>query len=173
LLAAFHEQLLRGESPLTVAERELIATYVSWVNRCRYCFETHAATAGHFGVRRDLIDALTAEAECSDVPERLRPMLRFARKLTLQHWEMDETDSSAVLEAGWDGRALHDLILIVATFNFMNRFVHGHGIHAEDALWKQRGQYLFEYGYADLVAQASIAGERRDELVSTPVDSPN
>jgi alkylhydroperoxidase family enzyme len=36
-LIEFHEVLLRGPSPFTEAERELIAAYVSGLNRCRYC----------------------------------------------------------------------------------------------------------------------------------------
>jgi len=32
----FHEVLLRGSSPFTEAERELIAVYVSGLNGCRY-----------------------------------------------------------------------------------------------------------------------------------------
>src|SRR6516225_4843381 len=36
-LLEYHEILLRGPSPLTVAERELIAAYVSALNACNYC----------------------------------------------------------------------------------------------------------------------------------------
>jgi alkylhydroperoxidase family enzyme len=35
-LLEYHQALLRGPSPLTVAERELIAAYVSGLNACRY-----------------------------------------------------------------------------------------------------------------------------------------
>ncbi len=34
-LIEYHEVLLRGPSPLSVAERELIAAYVSGLNACR------------------------------------------------------------------------------------------------------------------------------------------
>ncbi|MGH4017277.1 MAG: hypothetical protein ACRDSL_25785 [Pseudonocardiaceae bacterium] len=36
-LLDYHQVLLRGPSPLTVAERELIAAYVSGLNVCGYC----------------------------------------------------------------------------------------------------------------------------------------
>jgi alkylhydroperoxidase family enzyme len=35
-LLEFHEVLLRGPSPFTEGERELIAAYVSGLNGCRY-----------------------------------------------------------------------------------------------------------------------------------------
>nr|BFE85241.1 hypothetical protein GCM10020093_078420 [Planobispora longispora] len=37
--------LLRGENSLSRGERELIAAYVSALNRCRFCYFTHAAFA--------------------------------------------------------------------------------------------------------------------------------
>ena len=37
--------LLRGESPLSEAERELIAAYVSHRNNCMFCRNSHAAAA--------------------------------------------------------------------------------------------------------------------------------
>ena len=38
--------LLRGESPLSEAERELIAAYVSaYRNNCAFCWNSHAAAA--------------------------------------------------------------------------------------------------------------------------------
>jgi len=39
--------LLRGPHTLTQAERELIATYVSAQNECRYCQTIHGAIAAH------------------------------------------------------------------------------------------------------------------------------
>lgn len=35
-LSQFTQVLLRGESPLTPAERELIASYTSYLNNCHY-----------------------------------------------------------------------------------------------------------------------------------------
>ncbi|MGH8918907.1 MAG: carboxymuconolactone decarboxylase family protein [Actinomycetes bacterium] len=49
-LIDFHQALLRGPSPLSVAERELIAAYVSGLNACGYCHGVHAAPAAAFGV---------------------------------------------------------------------------------------------------------------------------
>ena len=40
--------LLRGESTLTEAERELIATVVSHGNQCKFCTAAHTAAADAF-----------------------------------------------------------------------------------------------------------------------------
>jgi hypothetical protein len=47
-LIQFHEALLRGPSPFTEGERELIAAYVSGLNHCRCC---HGVQSGR-GVAR-------------------------------------------------------------------------------------------------------------------------
>jgi AhpD family alkylhydroperoxidase len=46
-LSELAEVLLRGPSTLTQAERELIGTYVSSQNDCRYCQAIHGAVAAH------------------------------------------------------------------------------------------------------------------------------
>ena len=56
LLIAFHTAVLRGDSPLTAGERELIAAFVSGLNACTYCHGVHAATARAFGVEEALLD---------------------------------------------------------------------------------------------------------------------
>jgi AhpD family alkylhydroperoxidase len=49
--------LLRGESPLTEAERELIAAYVSNRNDTMFCMMSHAAAARHlYGDDKNIVD---------------------------------------------------------------------------------------------------------------------
>lgn len=134
LLSQYHEQILRGPSPLTVAERELIAAYVSGLNRCKFCHETHLTAAELFGVPGDLVRSLVEDRALTEAPENLRPLLAYARKLTLDQSDIAAEDAEDVFRAGWSERALHDLILITAMFNFMNRFVHGHGIEGDESL---------------------------------------
>jgi uncharacterized peroxidase-related enzyme len=157
LLRSYHECILRGASPLTISERELIATYVSGLNSCKFCHETHLEAAFHFGIDRELVVSLVADPDVSDAPERLRPLLRYARILTLNQTSIQQQDADAVRDAGWDERALHDLILIAAMFNFMNRFVHGHGIHGDASQWKVSGRYLFEHGYKGVAPYTAAA----------------
>ena len=73
-LIEFHEVLLRGPSPFSEGERELIATYVSSLNQCRYCQGVHAATAERLGVSAAAIQQLGWNLD--DVPEKMQPVLR-------------------------------------------------------------------------------------------------
>lgn len=73
------DALLRGPSPLSPADRETIAAYVSARNECTFCAETHGAVARHMHAAQagashrhvhaahgDTADTRTAEAGSAD-----------------------------------------------------------------------------------------------------------
>lgn len=129
-LLEYHDRLLRDPSPLTVAERELIAAYVSGVNSCTYCHGAHIIAARAFGISQDLFEGLMADLETSAVDEKLKPILAYVGKLTRTPSLMTDADAVPVYAAGWDEQALFDAISVCALFNFMNRIVEGSGIKA-------------------------------------------
>ena len=141
--------IMRGSSPLTPGERELIGAYVSGLNSCRYCAGGHAAAAEAFGVAPRFLQALLDEPETAPVSEKLKPILAYVRKLTLSSSRMTQADADAVYAAGWDERALSDAIAVCCMFNFMNRLVDGHGVKANPAVFAERGRRHKELGYID------------------------
>lgn len=149
-LLDYHELVMRGPSLFTVAERELIAAYVSGVNECAYCHGVHTATAEACGVPKGLSPAAVADLDAAPVDERMRPVLRYVGKLTSTPGGITQEDADEVLAAGWDERALHDAVLVCALFNFMNRVVNGLGIRADQDYFTKSGERLVELGYAGL-----------------------
>ena len=122
-LIEFHEILLRGSSPFTEAERELIAAYVSGLNHCRYC---HAV--------RQLVEG----GETNFIPEKMRPVLRYAQKLTDRPDSVTRDDADAILAAGGNETALYHTVAVTALFNFMNRLVEGLGIELDHIFAQQQ-----------------------------------
>lgn len=120
--------IMRADSPLSKGDRELIAAYVSALNRCDYCFNGHAQLAVNYGVRRELIDDIVKDIESSQAPEAFKPILNYVRKLTLEPANMSQQDADLVFAAGWSEKALQDAILVCCRFNFMNRLSLGHGL---------------------------------------------
>lgn len=151
-LIAYHEVLLRGPSALSVAERELIAAFVSALNACGYCHGVHAATAEAFGVDPVLMDALVSDVDRAPIEERLRPVFRFVRKLTLTPSRVTAADRAAITAAGWPEPALHDIAAICGLFNLMNRIVDGLGISADADYTARSATRLRAGGYAGLLA---------------------
>lgn len=149
-LLAYHEALLRGPSPLSVAERELIAAYVSGLNQCRYCHGVHTAAAEAFGVAPGRLQDLLADLEGTAEP-KLKPLLAYAQKLTLTPSRITAADAEAVYAAGWDEQALFDAVSVCALFNLMNRLVDGLGISADRAYFDEAGARLLREGYQGLI----------------------
>ena len=151
-LLEMHEAIMRAPSALTPGQRELIAAYVSGLNRCQYCHGVHAETAKAYeDIPRQAVDRMLADLETAGFDEKIKPILRLARKLTQTPADVTEADTRAVLEAGWGEKALHDAIMVVCCFNFMNRLLEGHGVHGHEALFKERGPMLKKYGYLPLI----------------------
>ncbi|MDP2405845.1 MAG: peroxidase-related enzyme [Hydrogenophaga sp.] len=151
-LVEFHTAALRNEGPLEPRHKELIAAYVSGLNACQYCFGVHAETAKAFGLEAGTLERLLADIDSADVDERLKPLLRYARKLTLEPSRMTEADAQAVFAAGWSEAALHEAVLTVCLFNFMNRLLEGHGVKGNPGVFSARGQALRDEGYEPLLA---------------------
>jgi uncharacterized peroxidase-related enzyme len=127
-ILAYHDALLRGDSPLSIAERELIAAYVSGLNACGFCFGAHKLYARAFGVDETVIDALIENLETAPVDDKLKPILRYVAKLKDLPPKLTAADANAVYQAGWPERALYDAIQVAALFHFMNRIIDGTGV---------------------------------------------
>jgi uncharacterized peroxidase-related enzyme len=150
-LIEFHEVLLRGPSPFTEMERELIAAYVSGLNHCRYCHGVHTATAERLGAAAGLVSRLLESVELGDAPPKMRPILHYARKLTRDPASITAGDVGAILTAGWNETALYHTAAVTALFNFMNRLVEGLGIELNPAYAKGAAQRLADRGYLPLI----------------------
>ena len=137
-LMRFHDAVLRGESALSIAERELLAAYVSSQNDCQFCFNSHRVYAAKYGIEPTLFDAINEDLDSAPVSPRMRALLGFARKLTLQPARVLQQDTHALVEAGWSDEAIHDAILVIGLFNMMNRIIFGHGISPHASLYEQR-----------------------------------
>ncbi len=168
-LLAYHEALLRGPSPFSAGERELIAAYVSGLNACDFCHDIHAQTAAAFGIDIQTLGALLTDPGSAPVDVRLRPVLSFVHKLTLSPSRIAPADAEAVFAAGWDDHALHDATAICGLFNLMNRLVGGLGIEADAVHTKFAAECLATISYAGFLpllrtAKQTHAGSNRLSL---------
>ena len=93
-------------------------------------------------------------------PEKLSPAQRVTRAIEaalqrgVRPWVKPWSDTVAagpmVLPRRANGIAYRG-INVVALFNFMNRYVHGHGLALADAVLSERGKLLQSGGYDRLI----------------------
>lgn len=145
------QELLRGPSTLTPGERELIAAYVSSENDCFFCTSAHSAAARHLlGNREELVDEVRSDPDTADVSDKLKALLRIAKKVQQSGLRVTPDDVDLARREGATDKEIHDTVLIAAAFCMFNRYVDGLGTWSPDdpGMYDQQGARLAENGYA-------------------------
>lgn len=150
-IVELHELILRRESPLSPLEREILATFVSSVNRCDYSTKVHCAIIREMGASDELCVAISSyladNVDELPVDPKLKPLLHYVRKLTLRPESLSMADAATVYAAGWEERALYDAIMVCSLYNMMNRLVIGIGLDAPDSLNPENIRTISHLGY--------------------------
>jgi uncharacterized peroxidase-related enzyme len=156
--ARLHEVLLRGPSAFSIAERELMGAFVSALNRCKFCHGEHEAVARRFGIEAGVLDDLLASRPNPGINPALEPVFAYLRKVTLTPSQIEAGDVQGIHEAGWDDRALLQVVAIAGLFAFDNRIIDGLGIppHEPEKL-RATVERLYADGYTS--TEKFIAGE--------------
>jgi uncharacterized peroxidase-related enzyme len=144
------EILLRGESTLTCAEREMIASYVSHQNECHFCHSSHgAAAAHHLDGNLNLMDDIKAGFKETEISSKLRALLNIAKKVQEMGNRVAEEDIENARTEGATDREIHDTVLIAAAFCMFNRYVDGLGTWSpqEKEAYDEMGKMLAHEGY--------------------------
>ena len=143
------EVLLQGPSTLSKGERELIATYVSSLNHCRYCSSIHGAIAKAHLKDGNIVARVKSDPETAPVSDKLKALLRIAEKVQMGGGSVSDQDVAAAREEGATDVEIHDAVLIAAAFCMFNRYVDGLATWAPDdpRLYDQMGEHRAEMGY--------------------------
>ncbi|HWB26680.1 MAG TPA: peroxidase-related enzyme [Chitinophagaceae bacterium] len=144
------QALLRSESTLTEAERELIAAYVSKRNDTMFCMMSHAAASRClYGDDRDIVDDVLDDMPNAPVSDKLKTLLNIAGKVQVLGKEVSEDDVAAARKYGATDREIHDAVLIAAAFSMYNRYVDGLAswTPTDPAAYEEMGRRMAEKGY--------------------------
>jgi uncharacterized peroxidase-related enzyme len=137
LLFKLLEDIKGSFSPLGKGIRELIVAYTSDLNQSESCYKAHKSLFKELGIDEFAYGQLKSDIDTADVDEKLKPLLRFVKKLTLTPDQITQADVNLIYEVGWDERALLDTVRLCAVVNCMNRFTMGIGIHKKADHGKQ------------------------------------
>ncbi|NCO21523.1 MAG: peroxidase-related enzyme [Rhodobacterales bacterium] len=149
-LLEYHDAVLRSDSELTIGERELIAAYVSSINDCHYCFSAHRDHARAWGMDAGLFGNVQIDLDHPALPERMRPVLAFARRLTADPAGVGQADAQGIFDAGFSEEGLFDIISVTALYNFMNRILEGAGIKKHIRVTEMTDEMRRNYRYTHL-----------------------
>jgi uncharacterized peroxidase-related enzyme len=150
-LYALAQVLLRGESPLSEAERELIAAYVSSRNECMFCMSSHAAAARYlFKDKKQVVDFVLDNYQSAPISAKLKALLHIAGKVQQNGKAVLPEDVAQARINGANDRDIHDTVLIAATFSMFNRYVDGLAslTPTDPKEYEAMGERMGEIGYA-------------------------
>lgn len=144
------EVLLRGSNTLTSAEREMLASYVSFRNRCDFCQLSHgAAAAAHLGGDARPIDSVIRDVRTADVSDKMKALLVIAGRVQEAGKGVTSQDVAMARQHGATDREIHDTVLIAAAFSMYNRYVDGLATWQprDPAMYREMGLRMATQGY--------------------------
>jgi uncharacterized peroxidase-related enzyme len=125
-------EIMFSKSPLSRAEREMIAVVVSATNGCSYCQAHHGAALIQYWKTADRVELLKQKPLEAAESEREKALCQYAIGLTLHPDDFEGVNRTENLRlAGLEDRAILDATLVVGYFNFVNRIVLGLGVEME------------------------------------------
>ena len=143
----FTHEAMRGPSAWSVADRELMAAYVSTVNGSAFCVGAHTATASQAYQDGAKVRAVLADLESAPVEEPLRATLRMLGTLTAGG-TLSAGDMRNVLAAGVSPQQVQDALAVCAAFNTTGRLADAFGFEVLSPEGFEAGaKYLLKRGY--------------------------
>ena len=143
----FTHEAMRGPSAWSVADRELMAAYVSKVNDSAFCIGAHSATAGQAYQDGAKVQAVLADLDSAPIEEGLRATLRMLGTLT-REGKVGAGNVRQVLSAGVSREQVEDALAVCAAFNTTDRLADAFGFEVlSPAGFEAGAKYLLKRGY--------------------------
>jgi uncharacterized peroxidase-related enzyme len=167
-LSELADTLLHAPGTLSAGERELIAAYVSALNGCVYCCNSHAAIAACHLHDEAIVDAVVADPERAAISPKLKALLAVAVRVQQGGRHVRDEDITRARGEGATDLEIHDTVLIAAAFCMYNRYVDGLGTWTPTDRdgYRQRAQFVADHGYTSVLRQVPPAATQGDATKS-------
>lgn len=143
----FTQAAMRGPSAWSVADRELMAAYVSQVNGSAFCIAAHTATAGRAYRDPAKVRAVLTDPDTAPIDDGLRATLRMLGTLT-REGAVSAADMRAVLSVGVSRDRIADALAVCAAFDTTDRLADAFGFEVLNPAGFEAGaKYLLKRGY--------------------------
>ena len=146
--------MLRTNEGLSMAEREMIAAYVSYLNDCFYCQQSHGAIAAcYLNGDEALVEQVKKDYEHADISDKLKALLSIAGSVQKGGKYVTEAQIEKAKQEGATDRDIHDTVLIAAMFCMFNRYVDGLASNTPTDLssYPLRAKQVATHGYGNYI----------------------
>ena len=142
--------LLTSDSTLSRGERELIAAYVSSLNECVFCVNSHGAFAGAQIPGGDaVVEAVRVDYTRADISPKMKSLLAIAKLVNESGLKVTAASIATAREQGATDLEIHDTVLIASVFCMFNRYIDGLAAWSpkDPQSYAPMAQKVVEHGY--------------------------
>jgi uncharacterized peroxidase-related enzyme len=124
-----------SEGHLSRRHKEMIASYVSYLNRCPYWLDSHAYFLRVQGATDQCVAAiLEGKLEAAGLTAAERALMEYVELITRAASRSTAQDVEKLRAAGWSEEQISEAVYIAALFAFFNRVADAFGVPAQNYL---------------------------------------
>eukprot|EP01060_Flectonema_neradi_P005040 TRINITY_DN1333_c0_g1_i2.p1 TRINITY_DN1333_c0_g1~~TRINITY_DN1333_c0_g1_i2.p1 ORF type:complete len:413 (+),score=76.76 TRINITY_DN1333_c0_g1_i2:55-1293(+) len=172
-LLAYSESVMGSDSPLTMAEKFMLAAFTSELNRCHNCRNIQERAAITCGVDEGVLQALLTNIDTAPLTPKCRQLFHYAKKIALTPWEITEHDSNAIFSFGWSKKALADVVAIVGLFSLWSRIVEGLQLQSPEHTHRESGIKLATGGFTAMAKDHGLTAPFASLVSEDGIEAPS
>jgi uncharacterized peroxidase-related enzyme len=131
----FSNTIQFSDGHLSRRQKELIGSYVSHLNNCAYCLDTHTFFLKQQGASDKTVNALLAgDVDKAELSPAQRELLRYVKIITEAAYRSTPEDAQRLRDAGWKEEQIAETVYIVALFSMFNRIANAFGVPPQNYL---------------------------------------
>ena len=128
-------------------EAELMAAFVSKLNRCEYWTGDHTAVAV-LGLEEKMVNAALDDWQTAPLEPRLKAAFAYLDKLILAPKDLGVADIIELRESGLSDRAIEEVAYVAYLFSVMDRLADTFDFDIpNENLVSNTAQFLYKHGY--------------------------
>jgi len=144
----FTQRAMRGPSSWSVADRELMAAFISRLNECTFCVKAHTAVSANAYGDRSKVEQVLSDVATAPITPGLRATLLMLGKLTREQ-AVAPDDIRKLMATGVSVTQIEDALAVAFAFNITNRLADTFGFFVPgDDAFEAGAKYLIKRGYA-------------------------
>ena len=143
----FVRSTMRGRSRWRPGERELLAAFASWLNRCPFCVGVHTGTAT-LGLGREVDAAMLEHWRDTPLDPRMRAAFELLEKRAAGPASLLPEDFATARANGLSDDAIAEVLYIAFLFDVVNRLANVFGFTTVDEPGRRKtAAILHRIGY--------------------------
>jgi len=127
--------LLFADGHLSRQQKEMIATYISKLNACPYCLDSHGFFLLVYGAPEGVAQKLIAgEIDDAAISHAERQLLLYVGKVNSESFKATKDDVQQLRDLGWTNEQIAEGVHVAAMMGLCNRVANAFGLPAQGFL---------------------------------------